>query len=125
MKSREAIIANYIDGYNHFDIDKMVMDFADAIVFEDSSNGVINMSLSGLTAFKSQAEVAKSYFAMRQQSVTALNHEADETTIEIDYHAVLKVDFPNGLKKGDEFQLKGKSIFKFLGNKIIKLTDLS
>ncbi|MDB5205022.1 MAG: hypothetical protein JWR72_97, partial [Flavisolibacter sp.] len=31
----------------------------------------------------------------------------------------------NGLKKGDEVKLKGKSIFQFLGDKIIRLTDIS
>jgi hypothetical protein len=37
----------------------------------------------------------------------------------------LNMDFPNGLKKGNELILKGKSVFKFLDNKIIKLTDIS
>ena len=35
------------------------------------------------------------------------------------------MDFPNGLKKGQELNLIGKSIFEFDGDKIIKLTDVS
>jgi hypothetical protein len=38
---------------------------------------------------------------------------------------VLAKDLPNGLKKGQELNLSGKSIFKFSGNKITSLTDLS
>jgi hypothetical protein len=125
MKSREEIINNYIESYNQFNDDKMVIDFAHNIVFENISNGEINMSLLGLDAFKNQAEIAKNYFTTRKQTVTSFNHEADETTIEIDYYAILNMDFPNGLKKGDELILKGKSVFKFLDNKIIKLTDIS
>ena len=55
----------------------------------------------------------------------SFKHLSDETEIEIDYYAVLGMDFPNGLKRGDELKLKGKSIFKFLNDKIIKLTDIS
>jgi hypothetical protein len=125
MKSREEIINNYIDGYNHFDIDKMVINFANTILFENISNGEINMSLSGLTAFKNQAELAKNYFTTRKQTIISFTHTVDETAIEIDYYAILNMDFPNGLKKGAELKLKGKSIFTFLNNKIIKLTDVS
>jgi hypothetical protein len=125
MKSREEIINNYIDGYNHFDIDKMVINFANTILFENISNGEINMSLSGLTAFKNQAELAKNYFTTRKQTIISFTHKVDETAIEIDYYAILNMDFPNGLKKGDELKLKGKSIFTFLDNTIIKLTDVS
>jgi hypothetical protein len=125
MNYRETIISNYIDGYNQFDIDKMVQDFKESIIFENISNGEKNMTLKGLKAFKEQAEQAKNYFSTRTQIVKSLKHKANETEIEIDYHAILDIDFPNGLKKGDELKLKGKSVFKFSGDKIIKLTDIS
>lgn len=51
-------------------------------------------------------------------------HHNNETT-EIDYSATLATDLPNGLKKGHKIELKGKSIFKFLDNKIIELIDIS
>ena len=125
MKGREKIISNYITGYNEFDIDKMVQDLDEEVVFENVSNGAITMSLKGLAAFKEQAEQAKGYFSTRTQSIKSYTHQADETEIEIDYHAELAMDFPNGLKKGDELKLQGRSIFKFYGNKIVKLTDVS
>jgi hypothetical protein len=125
MIKREAIIQSYIDGYNQFDIEKMVMDFDEATVFKNISNGVTNMTLTGLAAFKEQAEQAKTYFTARTQSITRYHHQNDETEIEVDYYAILALDFPNGLKKGDELRLKGRSIFKFRSDKIIQLTDIT
>ena len=125
MIDRERIIQSYVNGYNEFDLDKMVKDLDETIVFENISNGETNMSLTGIKAFKEQAEQARSYFSNRTQIIRSFIHQGDETEIEIDYQAVLAIDFPNGLKKGAEIKLQGKSIFTFWGDKIIKLTDIS
>ena len=125
MTTREKIIQNYIDGYNQFNIDKMVTDFDDNVVFENIQNGEINLSLSGLGAFREQADQAVNYFSTRKQTIKSFKHSDIETEIEIEYYAVLAIDFPNGLKSGQELNLTGKSIFKFLDDKIIKLTDIS
>jgi hypothetical protein len=125
MIYRERIIQNYIDGYNQFNINKMVVDFDENITFENVQNGQINLSLAGLKAFRQQAELAKSYFTTRQQKIKSFKHLDNETEIEIDYKAVFAIDFPNGLKSGQELNLTGKSVFEFAGNKIIKLTDIS
>lgn len=125
MTDREKIIQNYIDGYNQFDIDKMVADFDDKIVFENIQNGKINMTLTGLTSFKQQAEKAVTYFSKRKQTIKSIRHFENRTEIEIDYNAVLAMDFPNGLKKGQELNLSGKSIFEFEGTRITRLTDVS
>lgn len=125
MIAREEIIKNYIDGYNQFDIDKMVADFDDNIVFENIQNGETNMSLNGLTEFKQQAEQAKIYFTERTQSIKSFNHFGNRSEIEIGYIAILAMDFPNGLKKGQELNLLGKSIFEFQDEKIVRLTDIS
>lgn len=125
MTDRVNIINNYIDGYNQFDIKKMVADLDDNIVFENLQNNEINLSLKGLTAFKEQAEIAKTYFAKRTQTVKSFRHFDNSTEIEIDYTAILAMDLPNGLKKGQELTLSGKSVFEFENNKVIKLTDIS
>ena len=123
--NREDIILQYIDAYNQFQIEKMVRDFDEMIVFENISNGVTNMSLTGIKAFKEQAELAKDYFSERKQTVKSITHRKDESEVDIDYYAVLAIDLPNGLKKGEALNLQGKSIFKFADNKIIVLTDIS
>lgn len=125
MTGREKAILNYIDGYNQFDIEKMVADFDENIIFENIQNGLLTMSLIGLKDFIQQAEEAKAYFSKRTQVVNSFNHRDTTTEIEIDYSAILGIDFPNGLKKGQELKLTGKSIFEFENHKIIKLTDIS
>ena len=122
---REKIIQNYIDGYNEFDIEKMVRDLDDEIVFQNIQNKEVTMTLKGINAFKQQAEQAKSYFQKRHQKITSTKNIDDKTEIEIEYAAVLGMDFPNGLKKGQQIELKGKSIFRFKDNKIGELTDIS
>jgi len=124
MTKRERIIQNYIDGYNLFDIEKMVSDFDENIIFENIQNGEKNMSLTGLTAFKELAEQSKAYFSRRTQTIKSFNHINNQTEIDIDYNAILAIDFPNGLLKGQELKLFGKSIFEFKGDRIVKLTDI-
>lgn len=125
MIDRENLIANYIQGYNQFDIDKMMLDFDETIVFENVQNSEVNMTLTGLEEFRNQAEEVKKYFSKRRQVINTFTHLENVTEIEIDYHAVLGMDFPNGMKTGQELNLKGKSIFEFLNNKIVRLTDVS
>lgn len=125
MENREAIIRNYIEGYNQFDIDRMVKDFSNEIIFRNISNGEVNLSTKGCKAFREQAEKAATYFSKRTQSIKRIWHENDKSEVEIEYNAVLAIDLPNGLKKGEEMHLTGKSIFEFRGTKITSLTDLS
>lgn len=125
MTDRETIIKNYIEGYNKFDIDKMVTDFDDNVFFENIQNGETNMSLKGMAAFKQQAEQAKAYFSKRTQTIKSFNHIGNRCEIEIAYNAILAIGFPNGLKKGQELNLKGKSVFEFEKDKITKLTDIT
>lgn len=125
MINREKIVKNYIEGYNHFDLEKMVIDFDDSIIFENIQNGEKNMSITGLTAFRQQAKQATAYFTERTQTIKSFVHSENRTEVEIGYNAILGMDFPNGLKKGQNLNLAGKSIFEFNGDKIIKLTDIS
>lgn len=125
MIDREKIIENYIAGYNQFDIDKMVADFDDKILFENIQNGEVNMTLSGLKEFRNQAEEAKKYFSEREQTITLFTHSENQSEIAINYRAVLSMDFPNGMQKGQELNLKGKSVFEFLDDKIVRLADIS
>jgi hypothetical protein len=122
---REKIIKDYIDAYNNFDIEKMLTHLDEQIKFENISNGVTNMFLTDLNSFRKQAEQAKDVFTTRRQKIKSWSHQECSTEIEIEYDAVLAIDLPNGLKKGDNLNLKGKSIFKFSGDKIIGLTDIS
>jgi hypothetical protein len=49
----------------------------------------------------------------------------NKAAIQIDYKSVVAVDLPNGLKAGQELNLKGSSFFEFKDGKILKLVDIS
>jgi len=88
-ENRENIIQNYIEGYNKFDVEKMLLDLDNEIIFQNIQNGEINLTLNGINEFKDQAEKSKLYFEKRQQKITSIKHTEDKTEIEIDYFAVL------------------------------------
>jgi hypothetical protein len=125
MKQREQIISNYIKAYNNFDVDGMLTDLDPSVKFVNISSGGVNMTLTGLSAFKEQAIQAKDLFSIREQTIKSFKHADDQSEIEIAYSAVLAIDLPNGLKRGDKLNINGKSTFKFSGDKIIEITDIS
>ena len=125
MKNRELIINNYIDSYNEFNIDKMVTDLEETIIFENIQEGETNMVITGLEAFKEQAEKAATCFSERTQTISTIQHSKKTTEIEMEYNATLCIDLENGMKKGQQINLKGISIFEFQDGKIVRLTDKS
>jgi ketosteroid isomerase-like protein len=122
---REQMIRNYVEAYNRFDVDGMVKDMAEDIVFQNESSGQVSLRLEGLAAFRQQAEQAASFFTMRRQTIRSFQHQEAQTIVNIDYHAVIAVNSPNGWKKGDELTLSGQSIFQFQEGMIVALTDIS
>ncbi|QNF35492.1 nuclear transport factor 2 family protein [Adhaeribacter swui] len=123
--AREEIIKNYLAGYNSLNIEHMVQDLDEQIVFENIQNGEVTLTLTGLPAFTQQAEQAIAYFSERTQTIKSMNHVGNTTEVEIDYRAILAVDLPNGMKSGEELKLMGKSIFQFTGDRIVQITDIS
>lgn len=123
--AQKEIIENYITSYNAFDIDGMTQDMHPNIVFENISNGQVDLRTEGLEEFTKQASAALSYFSTREQSIQSWEFEGDKVLIDIAYKAILAMDFPDGLKTGDTLELKGLSVFEFEGEKIIKIQDKS
>ncbi|WP_413666142.1 nuclear transport factor 2 family protein [Mucilaginibacter sp. Mucisp86] len=125
MQHRELIISNYVKTYNNFDVIGMIKNLAPSVKFQNISNGDVNMELDGIEAFRNQAEQAVKLFERREQIIRSFKHTGNKTEIAIDYNAILAIDLPNGLKKGDELNLKGHSIFTFDEEKIIGIMDIS
>jgi hypothetical protein len=125
MTEREKVILDYIDAYNRFDVERMLINMDQDIKFANISSGVVNMKLDRLSAFEKAAIEAAALFLERTQTITSWLFEEERITVGIHYHAILATNLPNGLKKGDELNLQGQSIFRFVGNRIIEITDIS
>ncbi|QJB30957.1 nuclear transport factor 2 family protein [Chitinophaga oryzae] len=126
MVQRENIIKAYVEAYNNKDVDGMLHDMAEGVVFENVSGGTVTLSIKGRNDLRAQAEQVLPVFTERRQTIRAFRHEGDQAAIDIDYHAVVAIDLPNGLKKGDTLALTGQSVFTFSAEgKIVKLTDIS
>ena len=123
---QQAIIENYIQAYNNLDVDGMLTDLHEELVFQNISGGELNLKTEGKTAFREQAEMAKHYFSARRQTITAWEFLSPETVrININYLGVLAVDMPNGMKAGDTLELTGSSEFTFKDEQIIGISDVS
>lgn len=121
-----SIIVHYINAYNAFKPKSMCVDMAEDIVFENVDDGNTTMSLKGKDAFLEQAMSVLNLFVNRKQSITSILHSGNISEITVDYEAKLAKDLPNGLTKGQELRLTGKSIFEFSDDwKIVKLVDVS
>ena len=121
----KSIIEAYIKAYNSFDIEGMTKNLADDIVFENVSNGNVDLRTEGLAAFTEQAKAATQYFKERKQTIESWTLQDSIVEIGISYQAILAIDLPNGLKVGDTLELTGTSIFKFSDEKIKHITDKS
>ena len=74
MKDKEAIVKNYVNAYNNFDVNGMMADMDQSIVFENVADGKVNMTLIGLDEFKAQAGQGKNLFSSRQQTITRFTY---------------------------------------------------
>ncbi|GAO44217.1 nuclear transport factor 2 family protein [Flavihumibacter petaseus] len=122
---REKLINNYLSGYNNFDVEAMIADLSESIVFENESQGTITLHLEGIDAFRQQATQALSYFSSRRQQPVSMVHSMEQTTVNINYSAILATDFPDGMKKGSSLALKGRTVFEFSGELISRITDIA
>jgi ketosteroid isomerase-like protein len=122
---QKTIIESYVRAYNTFDIAGMTQHLHPAVVFENVSNGEVDLTTEGIEAFREQAERAKALFAQREQRITDWSFEGVQVTIGIDYEGTLAIDLPNGLEAGDQLSMQGESEFHFRDGKIILLRDRS
>jgi len=124
-ETRKTIVENYIRAYNNFDIKNMLKDMDERVIFRNISGGAVNLTTNGIEELRKQAEYAKELFSEREQKITGLKFGENEVEAEIAYRGTLAADLPNGLKQGSRIALNGKSIFRFDGDKIIEIQDIS
>jgi hypothetical protein len=122
---KKRVIENYVDAYNNCDVENMLKDLHERIIFRNISGGAVNLQTNGIDEFRKQAEEAKNLFSQREQKIKGLKFGESQAEAEILYRGRLAVDLPNGLRAGSEIALDGKSIFRFAGDKIIEIDDIS
>lgn len=126
---KRDIVDRYVAAYNAFDIEGMLRELHEAVVFNNQSGGVTTHQTTGIAAFRAQAEAALTMFSERRQQILGYREPADgggaEISIEIAYTATLANDLPNGMKAGEVLRLRGWSDFRFQDGKIIAITDRS
>jgi len=122
---RKNIVEEYIHAYNQFDVKGMLKNLDENIIFENSSNGNVDLTTNGIDEFQKQAEAAKTYFSQRQQSITNWDFQEEKVIVDIDYRDILAIDLPNGMKVGDTLKLQGQSIFTFEEERSVRIEDKS
>ena len=93
-----AIIQQYIQAYNQFDIAGMLQNLHSDIHFQNVNNGQLDLETKGIAAFKVQAEKATQYFKARQQKIAHWTFRVVTVVVESDHVCILSIDLTNGMK---------------------------
>ena len=116
-------IESYINDYNRKDIDAMLVNFADDVIFESVSNTSGVIKVNNKKELSELAFMSVEYFSERRQSVLSWVIDDEQIAIEINYWCKIAKDLPNGKKAGEEMTLRGASFFTFKEGLITRLVD--
>lgn len=123
--AEQTIVESYISFYNSFQIDEMADLFSQDCLFQNISNASGSIECRGKEELLKLATQSALLFKERKQTVTNWVIGKNKIAVEIDYQATLAHDLPQGLKKGEQLQLKGVCIYEFENGKIKRLVDFS
>jgi predicted ester cyclase len=119
------LVEQFIDAYNAFDIDGMIAPLHRDCSFRNISGGQMNASTNGVEDFRKLAEMSKSLFSSRRQTISGFHWDGSTLVVEIDFEGTLQADIPDGPKAGQTLNLHGRSEYRFQNGRIIQLTDIS
>jgi hypothetical protein len=119
------LVDRYIDAYNRKSIDEMLMTVHADVEFKNIAGGVVNASTVGVSELRALAEQSLPIFSERHQKIESFELQGSLALASISYRAVVALDLPNGLKKGQVVSLSGRSEFEFRDGAISKITDIS
>lgn len=118
-------IRRYITAYNERDIDGMLANVTEDVVFENISNTGQSMRLDGKEMMRQVAEVSGNAFSYRRQRLINLVSGAGKAAAEIEFEGRAAVDLPNGVKAGQTVKVRGASFFEFRGPLLCRIADYS
>lgn len=125
MKRHEELINIYVNGYNNFNMKKMLSPLHSKIVFENYVKDELTMKLEGVKSFKKRAQKGFEMFSKRKQELLSIEHKEDQTIVLVNYSATLKVNVGDKMKKGQVMNVSGKNIFTFQDDRISKIEEYS
>ena len=120
---QKRIIENYLESYNDFDLNGMIKDLDGNIIFENISNGKVDLRTQGLDKFMGHMESEMKYSQQRERKVESWIFNGSKVSINFTYKMILAVDLAEELEAGDTLELEGKSEFVFDNEKIQHITD--
>lgn len=119
----KQIIEDYIQAYNDFDIDRMMINMDQTIEYEHQVNGRILQKITGFREFKDYAELVGSTYLMRELKPISWKFEGNTVKVEMEFKGEFAIDYREDLAIGDKIESKGESEFIFFQNKIIQIID--
>lgn len=123
--NRLQMIRNYIESYNSFDVDGMVRDLGDEVIFRNFNEGKKDVETKGKDGLRALAEHSRIFFSSRNQEILSHEIKGDTVDVSIRFEGILAIEMPNGLKPGEKIEIDGRSVFGFKGDKIILIEDHS
>ena len=122
-RQRKKMVKNYLKSYNDHDMAGMTKDLDRNVVFENISNGKVELRIRGLDEFKRHMNLDMQYTRRRERTVQSWIFDDSKVSIQIKYKAILAIDLMGSLEAGDTLKLEGKSEFVIDNGKIISITD--
>ncbi|MBN8828766.1 MAG: nuclear transport factor 2 family protein [Sphingobacteriia bacterium] len=124
------IINQYINAYNSFNIDGMLILFAENCIFETVTNSDKPVKVTGKNNLKELATTSAKYFEVREQIIRNYIISENKACIEVEFRGKLASEYSLKIqgsnKNGGKVQLLGVSIFEFNSkNEIVILRDYS
>jgi ketosteroid isomerase-like protein len=119
------LVDQYLAAYNDMDIPRMLATVHPDVEFKNISQGKVNVATYGIKELQALAEQSKSLFSERKQIISSFETADNSAVASITFCAVVAIDLPNGVKKGEVLNLKGRSEFTFKDGKIFQITDIS
>lgn len=124
-EKQKNIIENYITAFNNFDIDKMIENLSTNITFKNTENGIITLTTNSKEEFIDISKKSMDFFKNRKIEIIDFDYVDNIVIVYYKFIAILSQDLNDKFKKGDTFNLGGKTIFTFKNKKIIALEDFS
>ncbi len=121
----KALIEEFLDAYNRFDVDAMMELVDPEIEFRNISGGDLDTTAIGRDEFRVLAEQSAFLFSSRKQTPTNFQAEGETVAVDIEFAGTLATDIPDGMTAGEDLRVTGRSEFVFHDDKICRLTDYS